>query len=81
MSSSSDEKKTILAMPVIAASYIGPALAPNLDAAWDEAQLPLNRKVYQNGLLRGFGLFEKSAARLFKDEKNRNISGNGIREC
>ncbi|MGA2526109.1 MAG: hypothetical protein ABSF79_05770 [Smithellaceae bacterium] len=42
MSSSSDEKKTILAMPVIAASYIGPALAPNLDAAWDEAQLPLN---------------------------------------
>jgi hypothetical protein len=29
-------------VPVVAASYLGPALAPNLNAAWDEAQLPLN---------------------------------------
>ncbi len=29
-------------MPVVAASYLGPALAPNQDATWDEAQLPLN---------------------------------------
>ena len=29
-------------MPVIAASYLGPALVPNQDAAWDEAKLPLN---------------------------------------
>jgi len=29
-------------MPVIAASYIGPALVPNRDAAWEEEKLPLN---------------------------------------
>ena len=29
-------------MPVIAASYLGPSLTPNLDIAWDEAKLPLN---------------------------------------
>jgi hypothetical protein len=29
-------------MPVVAASYLGPALISNLDAAWDEAQLPLS---------------------------------------
>ena len=29
-------------MPVIAASYLGPALVPNHDVAWDEAKLPLN---------------------------------------
>ena len=29
-------------MPVVAASYLGPALMPNLDVAWDEAQLPLS---------------------------------------
>jgi hypothetical protein len=29
-------------MPVIAASYLGPALIPNADAAWDEAKLPAN---------------------------------------
>jgi Beta-ketoacyl synthase, N-terminal domain len=28
--------------PVIAASYLGPALTLNLDAAWNEAKLPLN---------------------------------------
>jgi Beta-ketoacyl synthase, N-terminal domain len=28
--------------PVIAASYLGPALTPNMDAAWNEAKLPLN---------------------------------------
>lgn len=42
MSASSGEKKRVSSMPVIAASYLGPALAPNLDVAWDEAQLPLN---------------------------------------
>lgn len=29
-------------MPVVAASYIGPALTPNRDAIWDEKKLPLN---------------------------------------
>ncbi len=29
-------------MPVIAASFLGPALKPNLDAAWEEASLPLS---------------------------------------
>ena len=29
-------------MPVIAASYIGPALTPNRDAIWEENKLPLN---------------------------------------
>jgi len=29
-------------MPVIAASYLGPSLVPNQDAAWDEAKLPLS---------------------------------------
>lgn len=42
MSSSLREKKTISSMPVIAASYIGPALAPNRDAVWEEEKLPLN---------------------------------------
>ena len=29
-------------MPVLAASFLGPALAPNQEAAWQEALLPLN---------------------------------------
>lgn len=29
-------------MPVMAASYLGPALVPNQDVAWDEEKLPLN---------------------------------------
>jgi hypothetical protein len=37
-----NKNKLISSMPVIAASYLGPALTPNLDVAWDEAQLPLN---------------------------------------
>jgi hypothetical protein len=37
-----NKNKTISSVPVIAASYLGPALAPNMDAAWDEAKLPLN---------------------------------------
>ena len=36
------KKKIISAMPVIAASYIGPALEPNRDVAWEEKNLPLN---------------------------------------
>ncbi len=31
-----------MAMPVLAASYLGPALKPNSDEAWDEALLPLS---------------------------------------
>jgi len=42
MPSSLGEKKIISAMPVIAAGYIGPALAPNRDVAWEEEKLPLN---------------------------------------
>lgn len=30
------------AIPIIAASYIGPALTPNRDAIWEEEKLPLN---------------------------------------
>lgn len=36
------QNNTSSAMPVIAASYLGPALQPNCDAAWEEALLPLN---------------------------------------
>jgi hypothetical protein len=35
-------KNNLSSMPVVAASYLGPALMPNLDTAWDEALLPLN---------------------------------------
>ena len=35
-------KNNLSSIPVVAASYLGPALAPNLDVAWDEAQLPLS---------------------------------------
>jgi hypothetical protein len=37
-----NQKKFNTAMPVIAASYIGPALTPNRDTLWDENKLPLN---------------------------------------
>ena len=37
-----NKNKCISSMPVVAASYLGPALMPNLDVAWDEAQLPLS---------------------------------------
>ena len=36
------QKKNVSAMPVIAASYIGPALTPNRDMSWEEEKLPLN---------------------------------------
>ncbi|PKN67431.1 MAG: hypothetical protein CVU54_16950 [Deltaproteobacteria bacterium HGW-Deltaproteobacteria-12] len=37
------EKSNItLPIPVLAASFLGPALAPNQEAAWQEASLPLN---------------------------------------
>jgi hypothetical protein len=36
-----NQKKLNTAMPVIAASYIGPALTPNRDTLWDESKLPL----------------------------------------
>ena len=35
-------KNNLSSMPVVAASYLGPALMPNMDVAWDEAQLPLS---------------------------------------
>jgi hypothetical protein len=37
-----NKNKLISSMPVVAASYLGPALTPNLDIAWNEAQLPLS---------------------------------------
>jgi hypothetical protein len=37
-----NQRKLNASMPVIAASYLGPALVPNHDAAWDETRLPLN---------------------------------------
>jgi hypothetical protein len=43
MSSENNKRnKSGAAMPVIAASYIGPALTPNRDAIWEEDKLPLN---------------------------------------
>ena len=41
-STSNDQRNLNKPMPVIAASYLGPALVPNEDVAWDEAKLPLN---------------------------------------
>jgi len=37
-----NKNKIISSMPVVAASYLGPVLTPNLDVAWNEAQLPLS---------------------------------------
>ena len=37
-----NQKKINTAIPVMAASYIGPALTPNRDAIWEENKLPLN---------------------------------------
>src|SRR5512145_1887692 len=37
-----DQGKKQHPLPILAASYLGPALVPNQDAAWDEAALPLN---------------------------------------
>jgi hypothetical protein len=42
MQTSNDQYKLNTSMPVIAASYLGPALVPNHDTAWNEAKLPLN---------------------------------------
>jgi hypothetical protein len=42
MQTLNDQRKLNAPMPVIAASYLGPALVPNQDIAWDEAKLPLN---------------------------------------
>jgi hypothetical protein len=42
ISTSNDQCILNIPMPVIAASYLGPSLVPNQDAAWDEAKLPLN---------------------------------------
>ena len=80
-------------MPVIAASYLGPALTPNRDAIWDEAKLPLKsrgsgQEIMGQPLRRagrfikmvccGGGLSAKSIARKFKRKKNRDISRNGL---
>jgi len=37
-----NKNKPVSSIPVVAASYLGPALTPNLDVAWDEALLPLS---------------------------------------
>jgi len=53
-------------MPVIAASYIGPALTPNRDAIWEEDKLPLNPDGLVNEVMgqpmRRAGRFIKMAA-------------------
>lgn len=36
------QQKPNAPLPVLAASYLGPALVPNQDVVWDEAKLPLN---------------------------------------
>ena len=35
-------KNNLSSISVVAASYLGPSLTPNLDVDWEEAQLPLN---------------------------------------
>jgi hypothetical protein len=40
-----------MAMPVIAASYIGPALTPNRDTIWEEDKLPLNPDALVNEIM------------------------------
>lgn len=42
ISALNDQRQLNASMPVVAAGYLGPALIPNQDAAWDEATLPLN---------------------------------------
>ncbi len=42
MHAANEKDKTINSLPVVAASYLGPALVPNSDGAWDEAKLPAN---------------------------------------
>ena len=37
-----NKQDSIVAMPVIAASFLGPSLTANRDTAWEEALLPLN---------------------------------------
>jgi len=36
------KNKLVSSIPVVAASYLGPPLTPNLDSAWDESKLPLS---------------------------------------
>jgi len=50
MSSVSDKKFNTV-MPVIAASYIGPALTANRDAVWEEDKLPLNTDALVNEIM------------------------------
>lgn len=47
-----DHKKINSAIPVIAASYIGPSLMPNRDALWEENELPLNADSLVNEVMR-----------------------------
>src|SRR4030042_171126 len=42
------QKKNVSAMPVIAASYIGPALTPNRDMSWEEEKLPFITQVFKH---------------------------------
>jgi len=92
-----NQKKINTAIPVMAASYIGPALTPNRDAIWEENKLPLNpddlvNKIMGQPMRRagrfikmaccgGLACLQKSITRLFKRKKNRNISGDGIGKC
>jgi hypothetical protein len=46
-----NQNKLNAAMPVIAASYIGPSLTPNRDAIWEEGKLPLNTDSMVNEIM------------------------------
>jgi hypothetical protein len=46
-----NQNKLNTSIPVIAASYIGPALTPNRDALWEESKLPLNPDVLVNEIM------------------------------
>ena len=46
-----NQKKLNTAIPVIAASYIGPALTPNCDTVWEENKLPLNPEGLVNEIM------------------------------
>lgn len=51
MPTSLSPEKFNAAMPVIAASYIGPSLTPNRDALWEENELPLKTDSLVNEIM------------------------------
>jgi len=63
MSTNNRQLKRQTSIPVIAASYIGPALMPNRDALWEEYELPLNVDTLVNEVM---GQAMRRAGRFIK---------------